>query len=105
MYSLIVFFCALAEIAVTGISYVLHLQAVFTNIVVYGSPFYLVMHLLSSDSALIAQNPIYLLFAAFHLLKYFAFFRAQLKEGGGFLLTAAIVMEALYLAASAYYSL
>jgi len=105
MYSLIAFLFALAEIVAIAVSYAMHFQAVFANVVVYGSPFYMIMHLLSSDSAIMEKNPIYLLFAAFHLIKYFAFFQAQIKEDGGFLRTGAILMEALYLAASAYYSL
>ena len=105
MYSLIVFLFTLAEVIAAAASYALQSQVIFANVVVYGSPFYLVMHLLSGDSAILAKNPLYISFAAFHLIKYFAFFQAQLKDDGGFLRIGAVLMEALYLATSAYYAL
>ena len=105
MYSVLVFLFTLAEVAITGISYVMHSQIVFTNAVWYCSPLYMIIHLLGHDSAFFEKNPIYIGVAVFHVIKYFCFFRSQFIEDSNPLRTIAIVFEALYLGVSAYYSI
>jgi hypothetical protein len=63
------------------------------------------MNLLGKDSALLEKNPIYIIFTLFHVIKYLCFFRSQWVEDKNVLRTMAIVMEATYLGACAYYSL
>lgn len=103
MYSMIAFAITLIELSVAAISYVMQAKIVFYNLVVYGSPFYLAMNMLGSGSALIDQNPLYMLFIGFHVIKYFIFFRAQIVDDTNKLRSAAIVFEAIYLTLSAYY--
>jgi len=105
MYSVIVFLFTLLEVGTIVVSYAMHSQMVFTNVVIYGSPLYMIMNLLGRDSAFLEKNPVYVLFALFHLIKYFSFFRAQMIEDSNVLLKLAIFMEAIYLAVGAYYSI
>ena len=105
MYTIIVFLCTLAEISALAAGYLLHSQAIFINVAVYGSPFYMVMNLLNRNSPFFETNPIYIGFAVFHLIKYAAFCRSQATEDRNFLRSAAIFMEAAYLAIGGYYSM
>ena len=105
MYSLILFLMTFAQTVLIVFSYVVHSQTVFTNVVIYGSPLYMISNLLGRDSAFFEKNPIYIGFALFHLIKYLCFCRSQMTEERNFLRNFAIIMEAAYLGLSAYYSL
>lgn len=103
MYSFIVFSLTLLQLLIMGGSYFLQASQVFYTLVVYGSPFYCTMTLLRSDSAILDNNPIYLIMLIYHMIKYGMFFLAQRNEGQSGMLMSAIAFEALYLSASAYY--
>ncbi len=79
MYAILAFLITLGELAAVIGSYALHSHNILYNALVYGSPFYLLMNLLSSESALWDKNPLYLGLAVFHIIKYVIIFRAQFE--------------------------
>ena len=104
-YSIIVFLCTLTEVTTVALSYAMNAQVILTNAVIYGSPLYIIMNLLGKDSAFLEKNPIYIVFALFHVIKYLCFFRSQWVEDTNAMRKTAVIMEAMYLGACAYYSL
>ena len=103
MSSLVVFIFTLLQTAIIAGSFLLHWDKYFLGLVVYGSPFYLMMTLLGQDSAFLDTHPIYLGILGFHAIKYLVFFRAQMIDDGNWKRSCAILMEAAYLVLSAYY--
>ena len=103
MYSLVIFIFTLLQTAIIAGSFLLQWNAFFLGLVVYGSPFYLMMTLLGEDSAFLDTHPIYLGILGFHVVKYLVFFRAQMIDDGNWKRSCAIIMEAAYLVLSAYY--
>lgn len=103
MYSSLIFLLTLAQVLVVGGSYVTHNGAIFGAAVIYGSPFYLLMTLISADSVFYDSSPLYLAIFAYHIVKYFLFFRAQMLDDNNLRRTAAIFMEGAYLALCGYY--
>lgn len=91
------------ELALTGYAFFTRTQGLFSDMVINGAPFYLVMNLFNPGSPFIDGKPIYMVFFGFHVVKYFAIFRAKiLDEHPGMALTA-IFFEIAYLSISAYY--
>lgn len=72
------------------------------HLMIYGSPVHLAMGLFSGNSVLLEGNPVIVGLAAFHVVKYFCFFRARVGEEVEWSFYLAAVLEALYLAYSAY---
>jgi hypothetical protein len=103
MYSKIIFVLTLLQTAIIAGSYYLQWSAFFLGMVVYGSPFYLMMTMLGEDSAFLDTHPIYLGILGFHAIKYFVFFRAQMLDDANWKRNCAIVMEAAYLILTGYY--
>jgi len=103
VYSLIVLLLTLVELGAAAGAYILHSAEVFSNVVVYGSPISLIMNLFHADSAWLDKYPVYLAFAAFHLIKYYCFSRALSLEEINAKRTIAVILEAVYLALSAFY--
>lgn len=103
MYSFIAFLVTFGQLAIALWSYAAGAQETFYFVVVYGSPFYLAMNLLTQFSLLLDTSPAYVAMAGYHLLKYFLFFRAQVSEERNLWLMLAILFEAAYLGLSGYY--
>jgi hypothetical protein len=103
MYSVIAFIITLAQLLIISGSYLLQSTNIFNTGLIYGSPFYLAMTMLGSESAFLDKNPIYIGLLCFHIFKYFIIFRAQIVDEGGWMRNLAIVFEAAYLILSAYY--
>lgn len=103
IYSLATFIITLLELVVVLGSYAVASKNIFYTSLVYGSPFYLIMNILNDDSALWDKNWIYIALIAFHIFKYFLFFRAQVVEDRNIWRTMAILFEAAYLCLSGYY--
>ena len=104
MAAILAFLITLCELVIVVGSAAVHSHNVLYNALVYGSPFYLVMNILNSESALWDKNPVYLMLLCFHIFKYFLIFRAQLSEEFRVLRWGVIIMEAAYLGVSAYYN-
>src|SRR5271154_5015493 len=102
-YSILAFLITFAELAIVIGSYVLKSKNILYAWLVYGSPFYLVMNLLTVDSVFWEKNPIYIGLFAFHFIKYFIFFRSQIYDEPNMLRLVAVVFEAAYLGLSGYY--
>jgi hypothetical protein len=102
MYSSVVLILALVQTLIVAGSYFMGSHAIFLNIVVYGSPFYLLMTLISSASMLI-ETPIYMAAFIYHVFKYYVFFKAQLVDDNNLRRNLAILMEGGYLALTGYY--
>lgn len=103
MNSTIVLIVTLLQLLVALGSYVMQSSAVFYGLVVYGSPFYLAMTMLTKESAITDNTYLYVLLGLYHIVKYFFFFRAQMVDEQNAKKTVAIVLEAAYLGLSAYY--
>ncbi len=104
MWSAIVLLLTLCQAIIIGVSYNLHLSGLFLGLVVYGSPFYLLMTLLGVDSAFMGNNPIYIGIFIYHVVKYFCFFKAHLIDDSNWRRNLAILLEAAYLALTGYYA-
>ncbi len=91
------------ELALTGYAYVARAQGLFSDMVINGSPFYLLMNIFNPGSPLIDGPPIYKLFLGFHIIKYFCLFRARLVDELPRMAMTAIFFEIAYLGISAYY--
>jgi len=105
MYSALAFLFTTIEMAAAIIGYAMQSQLIFYNVLVYGSPFFMLQNAFTSGSIIREQNPIYWGFLVFHLIKYFCIFRAQFIEDSNVLRTSALIFEALYIALSSYYLL
>ncbi len=91
------------EVAVTAFSYLTRAQAMFADMVIYGSPFYLLMNAFNPGSPFINGPKIYLAYFVFHVLKYFAIFRSRIVDEYPRMWVTAVFFEIIYLATSAYY--
>jgi hypothetical protein len=105
MYSVLAFLLTTIEMSAVIGGYALQSQLVFYNMLVYGSPFYLIQNAFTSGSLIHEKNPIYWGFMLFHVIKYFVIFRAQFIEDSNILRTFALIFEALYIGLSSYYLL
>ena len=103
MSAILAFIITLGELGIVIGSALLQSHNTLYTALVYGSPFYLVMNLLNADSAFLDKNPLYMGLLAFHIIKYFIIFRAQMGDDYIALRRGAILMEAAYLGLSAYY--
>jgi hypothetical protein len=102
MYSAVVLILTLVQALIVAGSYFMGSSSVFLNVVVYGSPFYLLMTMISSASILV-ETPIYMAAFIYHVFKYYVFFKAQLCDDSNWRRNFAIVLEAGYLALTGYY--
>ena len=91
------------EVSLTAFAYLTRTQGMFADVVIYGSPFYLVMNAFKPGSPFTDGPKIYLVYAAFHVVKYITLFRARLSDELRAASRTAIVLEIAYLAISAYY--
>jgi hypothetical protein len=103
MAALLVFLISFMQLALVLGSFALHSQNILYMWLVYGSPFYLLMNLIGSNSAFAEAGFLYVGLIVFHLTKYFLFFLAKLKGERPLLFYSAVLMEALYLVMSGYY--
>jgi hypothetical protein len=104
MAVIVSFLITLAELAFVIGSALMQSHNIIYLALVYGSPLYLIMNMLNSDSMLLDSKPFFIIMFAFHIVKYFIIFRAQLRDDFTWLRWGSIVMEAAYLATSAYYN-
>jgi hypothetical protein len=103
IYSLSAFLITLIQLAIVVGSHALQYPNYFYNLLVYGSPFYLLMNIMTPDSALWDKNWLYILLLAYHVFKYFLVFRAQIVDDSNWYRHLAILFEAVYLCLSGYY--
>lgn len=85
------------------LAYFMQWQALFTDLAINGSPFYLIMNLFNNDSAILGGPRIYLAFFVFHIVKYLCIVRAKFVESQAELLPFTIGFEIVYLCVNAYY--
>lgn len=102
MYSSVAFILTFVQTLIVVGSYFMGSPSVFLNVVVYGSPFYLLMTMISSASILV-ETPIYMAAFIYHVFKYYVFFKAQLVDDNNLKRNLAILMEGGYLALTGYY--
>ncbi len=105
MYSALAFILTALEMGAAIAGFALQNQLIFYNVLVYGSPFYLLQHAIGPSSFLHDSNYIYWVFIGFHLIKYFMIFEAQRREDRNIVRTFALLFEAIYLGLSTYYLL
>ncbi len=103
MFSKLAFLITALEVAIVAGGFFLESQHIVYTALIYGSPFYIVMTILGPDSVLSSGNPIFLALFAFHILKYFIIFRAQISDAPNMLRYLAIGLEGIYLVVSGYY--
>lgn len=102
MYSSVAFILTLIQTLIMVGSYFMGSHSIFLNVVVYGSPFYLLMTLIS-ESSILVETPLYMAAFIYHVFKYYVFFKAQLVDDNNLKRNLAILMEAGYLALTGYY--
>ncbi|MBY0406299.1 MAG: hypothetical protein K2Q01_01290 [Rickettsiales bacterium] len=91
------------ELAATALAYVTHNEPLFSDMVLNGSPLYLIMNIFNPGSPIIDGKPIYLAFLIFHMLKYVFIVRARIVDEHPGMTMSAIALEAIYLAICGYY--
>jgi hypothetical protein len=97
------FFLTLLQTGALFISYAMEMKTLFSVVAIYGSPIYLFMNLLGSDSFILNTNWLLIGCFVFHLIKYGLFIRARMMAEGGALFWMGAVLEAVYLGISGYY--
>jgi hypothetical protein len=102
MYSSVAFILTLIQTLIMVGSYFMGSHSIFLNVVVYGSPFYLLMTLIS-ESSILVETPLYMAAFIYHVFKYYVFFKAQLVDDNNLKRNLAILMEGGYLALTGYY--
>lgn len=105
MYSALAFLLTAIEIGAVAAGFALQSQAIVYDTLIYGSPFYLIQHAVGADSLLHEKNPLYLAFAAFHIVKYGIIIQSQRREDRNIMRNLALLFEAGYVGLSAYYLL
>lgn len=103
MFSFFAFLLTFGQLTIILGSYALQAKTTFYLWVVYGSPFYLVMNALNSESAFFDSNPIFLLLGFYHIVKYLIMFKAQRDGDRPGLFYTSVAFEVLYLCMSGYY--
>lgn len=92
----------LIQTAAIAYAYLTPVEWLFADAMVYGSPFYMIMHALGSNSVL--HGPaLYMGYAAYHIFKYVCIFHAKINASFPRITMTAAILEILYLCASAYY--
>lgn len=102
MFSRLVFLLVLAQTCFIAYGFMAEDGKTILHFLVYGSPVYLIAHVLSGESIFQEGNKAIVALALFHAVKYLSIAKAQFTEDREWTLTAAILMEAGYLAYSAY---
>lgn len=92
----------LGQLAAIGIAYAQRIDALFANVVIHGSPFTLIVNMFNQDSAFNGPK-LYLLFMAYHVIKYLSIWRAKSNGEYPGIVATAIASEIAYLCVSAYY--
>jgi hypothetical protein len=105
MYSIFAFLLTTIEMGAVLAGFALQNQLIFFNMLVYGSPFYLIQHSIGPSSIINEKNPIYIAFLVFHVVKYFVIFQAQRLDEPNIMRRSAILFEGIYIALSTYYLL
>ncbi|NBO18776.1 MAG: hypothetical protein EBV03_06040 [Proteobacteria bacterium] len=95
-------FMTLGQLIAIAAAFFLKNDALFSDMVINGSPFYLVMNLFNRDSAFKGPG-IYMVFLGFHVVKYLCIWRAKVSEEHPDLSVLSIGAEILYLCISGYY--
>lgn len=103
MFSLLSFLLTGLQLLIVLGSYALQPKTTFYLWAVHGSPFYLVMNALGSESAFFDSNPLYLLMGLYHIVKYMVMFKAQRDAERPGLFYTAVAFEVFYLCLSGYY--
>jgi hypothetical protein len=85
-----------------GAGYLLPSPVIRSTMLIYGSPLYMIFHLLTGQSALSDNNPYIIALLVWHVLKYFSFFKTQVDEDRSVKLVIAAAAEVGYLALSGY---
>jgi hypothetical protein len=101
--TVLAFLLTLLQIVLAGLGYAMESKQLFYMIVVYGSPFYLLMNMLGPDSVVFSGNMFYIGMFIFHIIKYLAIFRAQSYGDRGGLFWMAAFFEVTYLGLAGYY--
>ncbi|MDE3061033.1 MAG: hypothetical protein KGJ06_08475 [Pseudomonadota bacterium] len=101
-YSFLTLLITSAELTVVIGSRIAESKNIFYSWLVYGSPLYLLMNLLSASAEYWKSNPILIALGVFHIFKYLLFFKARTSDVPNFLLPLSIVFEATYLILSGY---
>jgi hypothetical protein len=105
LYTILAFILTTLEMGSVVLSFAVQNQEIFYNMLVYGSPFYLIQHAFGAGSIINEKNPLYVALFLFHIIKYFIIFQSQRLEEPTLLRRMAVLFEALYIGLSTYYLL
>ena len=105
MYSAIAFILTATEVGAVCAAFSLQLKVLFLDLVVYGSPIYMIQNAIGAGSILHEKNLLFIGFLGFHLIKYAMIIQAQRLEERNIMRALALMFEALYIVICAYYLL
>lgn len=103
MFSVFSFIFTFSQLAIILTSYALQAKITFNLWVIYGSPFYMIRNALGSESVVFDSNPLYLVLAVYHVIKYLIMFKAQRDAEKPGMFYTAVAFETFYLCLSGYY--
>jgi hypothetical protein len=103
MSAFLALFMTFLELALIGYAFATQTQGLFSDMVIYGSPFYLLMNIFNAGSPFTDGPKIYLAFFLFHVIKYIMLLRARLVDEAPAKTMLAIIFEGIYLCISGYY--
>ena len=105
MFAVLALIMAFIEVGLALLGVLLQSKPLFQAVVVYGSPFHLLMTIFTDFSVFLDKSLFFAFVILFHAVKYFAFFRSQLNDDPAPTRYAGIVLEIAYLGFCAYYTL
>jgi len=103
MLTVLAFIMTLMEVLGLVFAYIAQAQGLFSDLVINGSPFYLIMNIFNSSSPFRDGKPIYMAYLIFHVFKYLFLFRGRISDEYPRMAISAIFLEIIYLGTSAYY--
>lgn len=103
MSTILVFFMTLAQLVAVALGYLVPMPRLFDAAVVYGSPLYFIMNLISTNSVAFEAHLLLPMIALFHVIKYLLLCRSQFTEQHHTTHCLAVMFEITYLVICAGY--
>ena len=102
-YSILAFTLTTLELGAVLVAFSLRLKILFAEMLIYGSPLYMIQNIGGSTSLLYHKDSLYLSFLAFHLIKYYTLYQAYHKDDENVTRNLALLCEGIYISLSFYY--
>ena len=103
LYSILAFTLTLLELGTVLVAFFMRLKVLFAEMLIYGSPLYMLQNIDGSASSLYHRDALFMAFLAFHLIKYFTLHQAYHKDDENIPRNFALLFEGIYIGLSTYY--